>query len=406
MKRWILKNAAVYAETGNIEQGYVLIEGEKVAAIGPMSSCPTDAGAEVIELSSRFSIVPGFIDVHIHGAAGADVMDATPEALDKMANALPAEGTTSFLATTMTAPSEQIEAALRNVARYMAEANRPGAAEVLGVHLEGPFLSPKRAGAQHPRHLADPDISLFQHWQKAAGGHIRLVTLAPERNGGLELASYLKQTGVIASIGHSDAVYDEVKAAVHAGVTHATHLFNGMRGIHHREPGVAGAVLMFEEVMCELIADGLHVAPPMVRFAYRNKGSDGLILITDAMRAKCLGDGRYELGGQEVTVRGQEARLADGTLAGSVLKLGEAIRRVLDYTGCTLEEVIRMASWNPAKQLGLLDRKGSLRPGKDADVVVLNERYEVMMTFCRGALAYRKPDERRKSDGHEAFESC
>ncbi|NNV05705.1 N-acetylglucosamine-6-phosphate deacetylase [Geobacillus sp. C56-T2] len=403
MKRWILKNATVYAETGTIEQGYVLIEGEKVAAIGPMSSCPTDAGAEAIELSSQFSIVPGFIDVHIHGAAGADVMDATLKALHAMAKALPEEGTTSFLATTMTAPSEQIEAALRNVARYMAEANRTGAAEVLGVHLEGPFLSPKRTGAQHPRHLVDPNVSLFQRWQEAAGGHIRLVTLAPEREGGLELAAYLKQTGVIASIGHSDAVYDEVKAAIQAGVTHATHLFNGMRGIHHREPGVAGAVLMFEEVMCELIADGLHVAPPMVRFAYRHKGSEGLILITDAMRAKCLGDGQYELGGQEVTVRGQEARLADGTLAGSVLKLAEAIRRVLDYTGCTIEEVIRMASWNPAKQLGLLDRKGSLRSGKDADVVVLNERYEVMMTFCRGALAYRKRDERGESDGVEAF---
>lgn len=183
MKRWILKNAAVYAETGTIEQGYVLIEGEKVAAIGPMSSCPTDAGAEVIELSPRFSVVPGFIDIHIHGAAGADVMDATLKALRAMAEALPAEGTTSFLATTMTAPSEQIEAALRNVARYMAEANRPGAAEVLGVHLEGPFLSPKRTGAQHPRHLVDPNVSLFQRWQEAAGGHIRLVTLAPEREG-------------------------------------------------------------------------------------------------------------------------------------------------------------------------------------------------------------------------------
>jgi len=405
MKRWLLKNAAVYAETGKIDQGYVWIEGEKVADVGPMSLCPADAEAEVIELSPRFAIVPGFIDVHIHGAAGADVMDATPSALQAMANALPAEGTTSFLATTMTAPSEQIEAALRNAARYMAEANRPGAAEVLGVHLEGPFLSPKRAGAQHPHHLADPNISLFQRWQEAAGGNIRLVTLAPERDGGLDLVAYLKKTGVVASIGHSDAVYEEVKAAVEAGVTHATHLFNGMRGIHHREPGAAGAVLMHDEVVCELIADGLHVAPPMIRFAYRNKGSDGLILITDAMRAKCLGDGQYDLGGQEVAVRGQEARLADGTLAGSVLKLADALRRVLDCTGCHLEDVIRMASWNPAKQLRILDRKGSLRPGKDADVVVLDEQYGVAMTFCRGVLAYRKLDERGQSDGHKTFGS-
>jgi N-acetylglucosamine-6-phosphate deacetylase len=404
MKRWLLKNAVVYAETGKIDQGYVLIEGEKVADVGPMSLCPADAGAEVIELSPRFAIVPGFIDVHIHGAAGADVMDATPVAIQAMANALPAEGTTSFLATTMTAPSEQIEAALVNVARYMERENDPGAAEVLGVHLEGPFLSPKRAGAQHPRHLADPDISLFQRWQEVAGGNIRLVTLAPERDGGLDLIAYLKKTGVVASIGHSDAVYEEVKAAVAAGVTHATHLFNGMRGIHHREPGVAGAVLMHDEVMCELIADGLHVAPPMVRFAYRNKRSDGLILITDAMRAKCLGDGQYDLGGQEVTVRGGEARLADGTLAGSVFKLADALRRVLDCTGCTLEEVIRMASWNPAKQLRVLDRKGSLRPGKDADVVVLDEQYKVAMTFCRGALAYCQQSEPQGAgrDGHES----
>ncbi|OQP05987.1 N-acetylglucosamine-6-phosphate deacetylase [Geobacillus sp. 46C-IIa] len=403
MKRRLLKNAVVYAETRKIDQGYVLIEGEKVADIGPMLRCPTDIEAEVIELSPRFSVIPGLIDVHIHGAAGADVMDATPSALQAMANALPAEGTTSFLATTMTAPSEQIEVALMNVARYMEQANDPGAAEVLGVHLEGPFLSPKRAGAQHPRHLIDPDVSLFRRWQEAARGHIRLVTLAPERDGGLDLVAYLKKTGVVASIGHSDAIYDEVKAAVAAGVTHATHLFNGMRGIHHREPGVAGAVLMHDEVVCELIADGLHVAPPMVRFTYRNKGSDGLILITDAMRAKCLGDGKYDLGGQEVTVSRGEARLADGTLAGSVLKLADALRRVIDCTGCTLEEVIRMASWNPAKQLRILDRKGSLRPGKDADIVVLDEQYGVAMTFCRGVLAYWKQSETQGAgrDGHE-----
>lgn len=390
MKRWLLKNAVIYAETGKIEQGYVLTEGEKVIEVGPMSSSPASIEAEVVELDSSFSIIPGFIDVHIHGAAGADVMDATSDALHTMAEVLPKEGTTSFLATTMTAPIDHIERAVENVAQYIHRDNLPGKAEVLGIHLEGPFISPKRAGAQHPNNIIEPNIALFQKWQNIASGHIRLVTLAPEENNGLALTAYLKKTGVIASIGHSDAVYEQVKAAIDAGIKHATHLFNGMRGVHHREPGVAGAVLMHDEVVCELIADGIHVAPEMVRFAYQMKGCEGLILITDAMRAKCLGAGIYELGGQDVVVQGEKATLRDGTLAGSILKLSDAVKNAMSFTGCALEDVIRMASWNPAKQLGVLDRKGSIRAGKDADLVVLDEQHHVVMTICRGQLAYAK----------------
>ncbi|WP_199425985.1 N-acetylglucosamine-6-phosphate deacetylase [Thermaerobacillus caldiproteolyticus] len=390
MNRLFLKNATVYAEKERIEQGYVLVEGEKIVDIGPMSSQPDVNGATVIELDSHHFVVPGFIDVHIHGAAGADVMDATTDALQTMATVLPKEGTTSFLATTMTASSDLIERALQNTAHYIQFHNRPGEAEVIGIHLEGPFISPKRAGAQHPRNIMEPNIQLFKKWQEAANGYIRLVTLAPEEKNGLELTAYLKEHGVVASIGHSDAIYEEVKAAIRAGITHATHLFNGMRGIHHREPGVAGAVLMHDEVLCEIIVDGIHVAPEMVRFAYRNKGSDGMVLITDAMRAKCLGAGVYELGGQEVIVQGEQATLQDGTLAGSILKLKDAVKKMIEFTGCTLEDVIRMGSWNPAKQLGILERKGSIRAGKDADLVVLNQEYEVVMTFCRGKLAYSK----------------
>ncbi|BDG46671.1 N-acetylglucosamine-6-phosphate deacetylase [Parageobacillus sp. KH3-4] len=390
MKRWLLKNTTIYAETGKIEQGYVLTEGDKVSEVGPMSSCPASIEAEVVELNPSFTVIPGFIDVHIHGAAGADVMDATNEALRTMAEALPKEGTTSFLATTMTAPIDRIERALENVAQYIRCSNLPGEAEVLGIHLEGPFISPKRAGAQHPNNIIEPNIELFQKWQNIANGYIRLVTLAPEENNGLALTAYLKKAGVIASIGHSDAVYEQVKTAIDAGVKHATHLFNGMRGVHHREPGVAGAVLMHDEVVCELIVDGIHVAPEMVRFAYKMKGCEGLILITDAMRAKCLGAGRYELGGQEVIVQGEKATLRDGTLAGSILKLGDAVKNAMSFTGCALEDVIRMASWNPAKQLGVLDRKGSIRAGKDADLVVLDEQHHVVMTICRGKLAYAK----------------
>ncbi|WP_027409401.1 N-acetylglucosamine-6-phosphate deacetylase [Anoxybacteroides tepidamans] len=389
MDRFLLKNATIYTEKGPIEQGCILIESGKIAYVGPLLPFPNVEG---IELGKQYYVVPGFIDLHIHGAAGSDVMDATPEALQTMASVLPEEGTTSFLATTMTAPANEIENAVQNVANYIHFYNQPGTAEVLGIHLEGPFLSPKRAGAQHPRHIVAPDIELFQRWQKEARGTIRLVTLAPEEPNGLLLTAYLKKSGVIASIGHSDAVYDQVKEAIQAGITHATHLFNGMRGLHHREPGVVGAVLMHDEVLCELIVDGIHVAPEMVRFAYRNKGKEGLIVITDAMRAKCLGNGKYELGGQEVIVQDEQATLKDGTLAGSILKLKDAVKKMMSFTGCSLEDVIRMASWNPAKQLGVLDRKGSISEGKDADLVVLNEKYEVTMTFCRGTLAYKKQE--------------
>ncbi|GAC91472.1 N-acetylglucosamine-6-phosphate deacetylase [Anoxybacillus flavithermus NBRC 109594] len=368
-----------------------MIENEKIAYVGPNASFPD---AQTIELNSRYYLVPGFIDLHIHGAFGADVMDATAEALQTIASRLPEEGTTSFLATTMTAPAEQIEQAVENVANYMQTYNVPGQSEILGIHLEGPFLSPKRAGAQHPSNIIEPNIALFQRWQQKANGAIRLVTLAPEENHGLALVSYLKEHGIIASIGHSNAGYEQVTEAIRAGVTHATHLFNGMSGIHHRKPGVALAVLMHEEVVCELIADGVHVVPEMVRFAYRNKGKEGLIMITDAMRAKCLGEGEYELGGQRVIVRDGKAMLSDGTLAGSVLTLKQAVQNVIDFTGCTLEDAIYMASTTPAKQLGVFDRKGSIRVGKDADLVVLNEKHEVVMTICRGKLAYDRREDR------------
>ncbi|WP_077620328.1 N-acetylglucosamine-6-phosphate deacetylase [Bacillus sinesaloumensis] len=383
----IIANLTIYSEEGIIEKGFVEIVGEKIARVGAMSELQKTDQDEVITFDDSYSLIPGMIDLHIHGASGADVMDATPEALDTMATALPKEGTTSFLATTMTKSKEDIEIAIRTIASYIPKQDI-GTAEILGAHLEGPFLSPKRAGAQHPGNIINPDVELFKKWQSLSGNHIRLVTLAPEEPGGLELTTHLKNTGVVASIGHSDAVYDEVEAAIEAGVTHATHLFNGMRGIHHREPGVAGAVLLHDEVKCEMIVDGIHIAPKMVRFAYKNKGSEGSILVTDAMRAKCLGAGMYDLGGQEVIVNEERAVLKDGTLAGSILKLNDAVRNMMKYTGCSLRDITQMTAVNPAKQINVFDRKGSIKAGKDADVVIVNDQLEVIMTFCRGKLAY------------------
>jgi N-acetylglucosamine-6-phosphate deacetylase len=382
-----ITNLTIFAEDGMIENGYIEIVGDKIKDVGKMEDFKGRDSDDIIALDQSLSLLPGMIDLHIHGADGSDVMDATPDALQTMATALPKEGTTSFLATTMTKSKEDIEDALNAIAAFIPNQDS-GQAEIIGAHLEGPFLSPKRAGAQHPDNIINPNVELFKKWQDLTGNQIRLVTLAPEEDGGLELTAHLKDTGVVASIGHSDAVYEEVVASIEAGVTHATHLFNGMRGIHHRDPGVAGAVLLHDEVKCEMIVDGIHVAPKMVKFAYKNKGSEGVILVTDAMRAKCLGAGLYDLGGQEVIVNEERAVLKDGTLAGSILKLNDAVRNMMKFTDCTLQNIIEMTAINPAKQINVFDRKGSIKVGKDADLVIVNDQLEVVMTFCRGKLAY------------------
>jgi N-acetylglucosamine-6-phosphate deacetylase len=386
--RLLLKDVQIYSEDQIIENGYIKIKNSKIIELGHMDSLMDDANFKVVNVPAYYKAVPGFIDVHIHGVNGADTMDATKEAIDNMTASLPSEGTTSFLATTMTQSKKQIEDALRNAGDYIRKHQSPGKAEILGIHLEGPFVNPDKAGAQPTQHIIEPDIELFKKWDDLSNQNIRLVTLAPEQPGGMEMIQYLKDHGIIASIGHSDATYDQVMEAIDAGANQVTHLFNQMRGLHHREPGVVGAAFLRDELMAEIIVDGVHVRPEMVELAFKQKRKEGLILITDAMRAKCLKNGIYDLGGQAVTVGDGKAVLADGTLAGSILRLGQAVKNILAFTGCSLKDAIEMASVNPAKQLNIYDRKGSIREGKDADIVILDDHNEVFMTFCRGQLAF------------------
>lgn len=393
MKLLVLAYGKVVLENEIVQSAYIYIEDEKIIHIGPLETASVlYPSLSTIVISAEQTLLPGFIDVHIHGAGGADTMDANLQALETMATVLPEEGTTSFLATTMTQSKDKIERALVNTADYAKNHNTPGKAEMLGVHLEGPFINEDRAGAQPKGHILDPDIELFKHWQHLSDGGIKLVTVAPEKENGLSFIRSLKENGVIASIGHSDAVYDEVKAAVEAGATQVTHLFNGMRGMHHREPGVAGAALLFKELMVELIADGIHIRPEMLNLSLNAKGTDGMLLITDSMRAKCLKNGLYDLGGQEVTVADGKALLEDGTLAGSILKMNDAIKNIVEFSDRSLREVVKMASENPAKQLQIFDKKGSIALNKDADFTVIDENFQVVMTFCRGQLAYTRGD--------------
>lgn len=374
---WQLCGARVHTAAG--ETRSIMIAGTHIGA--PLRAAPA------IDLPADWHVVPGFIDAHIHGAMGADVMDANADALNRIANYLPAEGTTAFLGTTMTGATEAIDTAMGALAEFD---SAPGAAEMLGVHLEGPFVSPDKAGAQPVEHIVAPDIALFERWQAMSGHRIRVVTLAPEQPGGHALIDHLAGRGIRASIGHSSCSAAQAEAAIAAGANRGTHLFNAMAGLHHRAPGAPCALLTNSQARSEIIVDGLHVTPAMVNLAWRTTGSERLMAVTDAMRAKGLGDGDYELGGQPVKVVNGEARLANGvdSLAGSVLTFDAAFRNLLDFTGCEAADAVAMSSTNAAEDLGVANRKGRLAEGYDADLVVLDADWNVRLTVCRGMAAH------------------
>lgn len=362
--------------------GDIFIKDGKIEKIGTNLLIDSD---EQINGTSSF-LFPGFIDMHIHGSAGFDTMDGTEESLRGMARSLVKEGTTSFLPTTMTQTTNDIETALVNIGRFE---SREDEAEVLGIHLEGPYISKKRVGAQPIEHIIEPSVEQFIHWQQISGNRIKQVTVAPEVTKGFEFVEYVCKQGIIVSIGHSDATSVEVEKAIKLGANQATHLYNQMRPFHHRESGVVGSVLMADEIRTEIIADFLHSHPNAIKMAFRLKNASGIILITDAMRAKGLSNGEYDLGGQTVQVTEQGAHLSNGALAGSVLKMDQAVRNIRDVTDCTLQELVAMSSANAAKQLKL-SQKGYIAEGLDADLVLLDQDLNVKITICRGNIVFEK----------------
>ena len=352
----------------------------------------TEIGKEYEELETLpedYVVVPGFIDQHIHGAGGSDAMDGTLEDLKIIATSLAKEGTTAFLATTMTQSPENIENALKAVKEYIA-LNSDEGSQILGVHLEGPFISKDFAGAQPYEYIATPNVEVFKRYQDASGDNIRLVSLAPEEEGSSELIKYLKDNNIVASIGHSNSKYADVEKAVKAGATNLTHTYNAMKPVHHREVGTVGAAYLFNELACECICDGIHVSGPAIRLLHKNKPNDKFVLITDAMRAKHLPDGVSELGGQVVIVKNGEARLENGTLAGSVLRMNVAVKNVMNFLNLPLEEVVKYASINPAKNLGVDNLLGSIKEGKRADFVILDKDLNVVKTVRAGKVIYER----------------
>ena len=362
----------------------ILIRDGVIEAIGARRDMSLPSGAQEVSATGQTAI-PGFIDVHIHGAGGHDVMEGTDEAMSVVAKTLARHGTTSFVATTVTASPEDITRSVEGIARYITRQLSTGAsqAEVLGIHYEGPFLNTVRRGVHPAEWIQLPSAELLQRFLRAAAGNARILTIAPELLGAIPCVKAAREAGLVVAMGHTDATYEQARAAIAQGVRHAVHVYNAMRPFSHRDSGVIGAVLTSSEVTGELIADGVHVEEAAMRMLLQAKGAAGVILISDGLSATGMPDGKYMLGKFEVTVAGGVCRNAEGKLAGSTLTLDRALRNVVAL-GIPLADAVRMLTLNPATLLGIEFKKGALRTGADADIVLLDENLQVSNVWTRG----------------------
>ena len=374
-------NGTVYTPDEIIAPGVVFVEGDTITAVGPAGTTPVPPEAELVQ-ADGMAVAPGMIDLHIHGLLGHDAIG--PD-LAQVIRELPAFGVTAFLATTLTLPRAEIVASLEAMADVLD--TPPRGAQCLGIHLEGPSLSPAWPGMATPEWFEPLTWESFQAFQQAARGHIRMLTFAPETGQAMTYIPRLVETGIVPAIGHSDATFEQVARAVQLGLSHATHTFNAMRPLHHREPGVVGAVMYFDEIVAQLIADGVHVHPAVMALLLRVKGLERVALISDAAPLAGLPDGEYEWEHKPVFVRDGSCRLADGTIAGAHALLDAGVRNLVNLVGLPPEQALAPATRVPAGVLGL--RKGCLAPGYDADVVLLDGDCRPVLTMVEGEVVYR-----------------
>ena len=360
---------------------FLAFDGDSGMICGVVDELPADA--KVIDAKGNY-VAPGLVDIHIHGYLGEDTSDAKPEGIKKMAYGVIKIGVTAFLPTTMTVEKAQIVAALNAVRSVKEESKTWGGAEIIGVHAEGPFINPSKKGAQAEENILVPDADFIMDNEDI----IKIVTLAPEMDGGHKCIKKLAaESSVLVSMGHTDAKFEEAMSAAKDGVNHATHLFNAMSALAHRNPGVVGAALASDNVSTEVIADTFHINPGLYSIVAKVKG-DKMVLITDCTRAGGMPDGEYDLGGQPIFLKGIECRLADGTIAGSVLKLNNAVKNVIEHTDLPVYEIFKMASLSPAKAICCDDRLGSLEAGKDADIIIADENINIIRTIKKGKTVY------------------
>lgn len=366
-----------------ILQNKVLLFEKKIIDILDRDNVCLSKNDYIIDAKGLY-ISPGFIDVHIHGSGGKDAMDGKIESIKVISNTIAKRGVTSFLPTTMTMAKEHIYKALDVIEQAM---NMDlGGAKVLGAHLEGPFINPKYKGAQKVDFIKNPSFDFIKGYENV----IKIITLAPEKDENFKFLKYIKEnTDIVLSIGHSDATYEQAIAAIDNGISRATHIFNAMTPLNHRKPGIIGAI-MNTDISCELIADNIHVHKGAINVLTKIKGKDKIILITDSMRAGCMNNGIWELGGQKVIVKNGSARLEDNTLAGSILTLDNAIKNMKNNIDASLCEIISMVTINPAKDINIYDKKGSIEKGKDSDIVIFDKDINIRMTIVEGNIVYQK----------------
>jgi N-acetylglucosamine-6-phosphate deacetylase len=379
----------LYTPLERVEQPLLLVEDHAIVECVSRTARPIPQRARVVDFGDAI-LAPGFVDIHIHGGAGHDLMAADASGLSAVEQLLFRHGVTSYFPTTVTAPLDQTWSALDRLADAIESASRNDGshakrAQPLGIHLEGPFLSHARRGVHPPANLLAPTLPTFDRFWQAARGHIRIMTIAPELEGAREVIAEAARRGLCVSLGHSDSDMNSTRAAVAAGARHATHTFNAMRPLDHRDPGIVGEVLTDSRLSADIIADGIHLDPAIVELFLKAKGADGAVLITDAISATGMPEGRYRLGTFEVEVKNGRC-LVDGKLAGSVLTMDRAVRNVMQFAHWDLQQALRLATLNPARVAGLANR-GKLETGADADFVVLSPSGEVRSTIIRGDVA-------------------
>jgi N-acetylglucosamine-6-phosphate deacetylase len=388
MSATVVHASRILTPEEELTDSIIVIEEGRIVAMGHRDEMRVPPGANDF-VASGMTIVPGFVDVHIHGAGGHDVMEANARALDRITAAVARHGTTSMVATTVTAPIEDTCRSLEGIASYIREHQdlagdaRP-TAEILGIHLEGPFISKAKRGVHPPDSLAKPSVETLEKLLAAADGLVKIVTVAPELPGAIELIEAIVAAKIVAALGHTDASYDQARAAIQAGARHAVHVYNAMRQFEHRDPGVVGAILTDPEITAEIIADGVHVAGPAIQVLIGCKGVDAVLLVSDGIAATGMPDGNYRLGNFDVTVRDGVCRNSEGKLAGSTLTLDRAIRNLVAI-GVSLQDAVRMATILPARRLGLAGKKGIIAVGADADLVALTPDLRVAGVMTRGS---------------------
>jgi N-acetylglucosamine-6-phosphate deacetylase len=384
--RILIQNAHLYGPDRDWSPGWLLVErgGIRLMGAGRPPEFPDSPGLHVLDAGGK-ALLPGFIDLHVHGAIGHEVMDASEDGLRAIARFYASHGVTAFLPTTWTGARETTLQALQTVAALMGPVEN--GATILGAHMEGPYLNPERCGAQDAKLIRKAEREEALEFLDL--GVTRLITLAPEFEENLWLVDECVRRGITVSMGHTAATYEQVRAAVERGVKHATHTFNAMTPLDHRALGTVGAVMAFPQIRCELIADNIHVHPEVQKILVSVKGPAGMLLVTDAIRGAGLPEGEYRIDERTVTVRDGAVRLPNGSLAGSILTLDRALKNIIASTGLTLTQAWPMVSLNAAREIGVSSRKGSLEVGKDADLVMLDADFNVALTMVEGRIVYQ-----------------